>query len=239
MEQSTTFHGFIPVEVRGWNVTSLLGRGGQSIAYAVNNKEGSSTCVAKQFMKRDDYASEILALQNLATVPDIEVNIPHVIADIDEPEKLPVVVVTPYSQNLVPYEEGKMTWSIHYIQLIQVLQAAHNKCNMIHRDVKPANILLNGENLILSDWASSCKLDDKDKLRKWQGTEGYSDQQSSRVGDLRAAVRTIFSMYRGYVIKGYEDEAWERAETEPTWRRLMSAADACNYDEMIEICSNM
>jgi serine/threonine protein kinase len=56
-------------------------------------------------------------------------------------------------------------------QLISALFTCHEQAKVIHRDIKPQNLMLNGENLMLVDFGTSKIFeDDNDTVYDTEGT---------------------------------------------------------------------
>lgn len=146
-----------------------------------------------------------------------------------------ILVVQPVGHPVLPVKGGRSVQKDHLMQLIFILKHAHQS-GLQHRDVKPDNIYLFGESLILNDWGSACGLEEEDSF---QGTPGFCDPPSFEGGgvvrDLRSAVRAAWSMCRNQ-FPDHEDPCfWDFLEQEDrasVWVNAWTQANNRNYTEL-------
>jgi hypothetical protein len=146
-----------------------------------------------------------------------------------------ILVLQPVGHPVLPVKGGRSIQGDHLIQLIFILKHAHQS-GLQHRDVKPDNIYLVGESLILNDWGSACGLKEEEP---WQGTPGFCDPPSFEGGgvarDLRSAVRAAWAMCRNQ-FPDHEDPCfWDFLEQEDrasVWVNAWTQANNKNYTEL-------
>jgi hypothetical protein len=74
-----------------------------------------------------------------------------VIAETVTTERLHVLVVSPWADCIEPIPSGSSVDGQHITDLVRVLQIVHTRLQICHRDVKPWNIYIYDNNIILSD----------------------------------------------------------------------------------------
>lgn len=112
------------------------------------------------------------------------------------------LVVTPVGNPVKSYccNTGKLVFGKHFGELVDALKLAHEH-DIIHCDVKPGNIFLTDDDVILlNDWGSS-KITGPGSSEAWEGTIGFSvspqemlahPNWSGEIRDLVALVRTAY-----------------------------------------------
>jgi len=222
-----------PTTSTEWVLEDALGRGGFSNAYSVRRKTDSQLCVMKDFRSVVECANERKILEllvDVGNVPKVEWFGVH----------SNLLIVSPVGARLLPYRGGCRTTGLHYGQLVDIVKAAHEK-NIVHRDIKPGNIYLVGDNVLLNDWGSACVLEGGCSYT-WVGTQCYGDRPAAEddylpsfVDDLRALTRTLYTLVYHELPPEQDDTVgfWNARKTENsgTWSKLWVHADSCDYDQ--------
>lgn len=186
----------------------------------------------------------------LATVPNIPI-----VVDFKEP----YFVMAPLAED---FSSGPHLFGCRYAcQLLDTLQAAH-QAGYIHRDVRPANILRHGGNVLLVDWAFAVKVEKSEVPRPAVTFEGTvscaSDAQLDQLAalhtalvpreadDLCALVRSVMLLYisglpaalppdeNGMARAVALKEWWQKRQI-GIWHELNKAAEACEYAAMRDL----
>lgn len=151
-----------------------------------------------------------------------------------------ILVVQPIGTPVLPVKGGQTVRGKHLRQLVWILQQAH-VAGLQHRDIKPDNIYLVGDSLLLNDWGSATTLEGE---AAWQGTPGFCDPPtfngSGNVRDLRAAVRTAWSLVRNqFPLTDKEDpNFWsflEKSEEQCVWTEAWVRANEANYEKLANV----
>lgn len=201
--------GYEPLMLVNWTVESFLGRGSAGEVYSVVKKDaGKKRCVLKKFtFNPAAFQKELFSLQQFKQcglqrfIPILEDH-----GEIPGQNKLPYLISYPCGNVMSPVNKDS-PWVFstrHMLDLIDVLQVVHQPpINLIHRDIKPHNIFLYNEDVILSDWGQAAT---KGSPIAWAGTDSYADpvylqndidqHTPCPEEDLRALVRTFFVFYR-------------------------------------------
>ncbi|ELR12999.1 uncharacterized protein ACA1_096710 [Acanthamoeba castellanii str. Neff] len=145
-----------------------------------------------------------------------------------------------------------------FVQLINILEQAHKKCGLVHRDVRLNNFfrIKGTTQVFLNDWGSAAAagvLADFDGalqhapdeiLDSWESGDQYRPAFSH---DLEMVVRTVFhstNMMTFREIEAEEDVQKLRAfwahHLEPAvWQRMLQAAQACQYAALKAIIAEL
>src|SRR3954454_2399081 len=150
-------------EVAGYRIESLIGRGGMGVVYrAVHKHLGRPVALKllapgltgdfRERFVRESRAAASLSHPNIVTVYDA--------GDADGVLWIAMQLVEGSDLRLLLREEGKRpAEEVVRIteQVASALDAAHT-AGLVHRDVKPANILLNGKHAWLTDFGLTKRL---------------------------------------------------------------------------------
>jgi serine/threonine protein kinase len=125
------------------------------------------------------------------------------------------------------------------VDLVKVLRIAHTKLGICHRDVKPANIFIYEDKIILNDWGSAC-IAERPVL--WEGTVGFYTKYTGEhcpdfADDLIAFVKSAYLMLFNCCLPRTDiDSFWNEHivnNTNTVWYECYNHAKAKNYDALI------
>jgi hypothetical protein len=147
---------------------------------------------------------------------------------------LPALILHPVATPVRPAKDGVRASRADFIRLADVLQHAHDR-GFCHRDVKPSNILKDGDRILLIDWSSSGY---SYVSVAWVGTRPfYEDKHGQEYeprpeDDLIALVRSVYVMYTGDTAY---DELVTRMESSRLWHRALEYAVRLDYDRVKKV----
>ena len=128
-------------------------------------------------------------------------------------------------------------------ELVEIVRSAHGH-GVIHRDIKPQNVYLSGETMLLNDWSSAVKKN-RDSL-SWEGTYGFSVSTAERefrslsaeARDLVSVVRTAYVLLFRVAMPPSDDQQaaiqyWRQTIRDGTvWAQALSFAKAGDYEQL-------
>jgi serine/threonine protein kinase len=147
--------------------------------------------------------------------------------------------VSPWADLVEPLTNGRQVYGHHLVDLVRVLQIAHTKLGICHRDVKPANIFIYKDKIILNDWGSACTA--KEPVL-WEGTKGFYTKYTGEkypefADDLIAFVKSAYLMVFNCCLPWTDvDSFWNERiinNTNTVWNKCYNHATAKNYDALI------
>lgn len=207
-----------PDQIGPWQVINRLGSGGMGIVYlGTNGTRSAAIKVVRDFLLEDvNYKARLN--REVATLKKVKSKFVAEIIDSDV-ESIPAWIATNYvdgpSLKTAIENEGKLTeaeWIEFAIGIISALEAVH-KLGVIHRDIKPNNILLSNYGPKLIDFGISFS-NDATSLTKtgiltgtsaWFAPEQFLDRTLTTAVDIFAAGSVLFFAATGQLPWGKED----------------------------------
>lgn len=211
--------------------STLLGEGVSSKVYAVHDKP---SLVLKIFRKTDDAPREAAMLKKLK-----EWEIEHVpCLEAEDPRSTMALVLSPRSQD---FRLSQFTLR-HALQTLKTLKKLHDH-NYVHRDIRPANLLLDGNDVLVNDWGFAVSIEGEhpysgafvhasDRVLEHfaAGAKGSFDFKPA--DDLVSLVRTVFVFVFPQVAEKLHEIIQKRPRFSPqaaqelqgTWKKVMPLA---------------
>jgi serine/threonine protein kinase len=241
--------GYEDVEVPDWTLKDILGHGRFATVYKAQHEHMEHDVVLKMFKIDDDSVreSEVSTLTSLRAMGVRNIPVVEELCPSATDEKC-FLAVSPIGSPILPVMGGDHTNGTHWATLVRVLQAAH-RAGIAHRDVKPDNIFLHGDSIVLNDWGSSCVIG---QSIRFAGTPAYCVDRPGEDGchvptassDLLALVRSVYSMLTLRVPpeEGHDDIAsfWRRSFRDGTvWHEAIASAVNADYDALCDALAKM
>ena len=157
-------------------------------------------------------------------------------------QKYRALMSLPLCVPIRPRRGGSLLRRKHFLQLLDTLEALHAG-RMFNCDIKPSNVLMHGDNVVLCDWGSAAFAIGDDPLPKRSvGTIGYCDftllepAPPSASHDLMALVRTVYSNYTLQHVSSDQNTAnafWEENfRQDSLWWNAMKYAREADYTKL-------
>ena len=152
--------------------------------------------------------------------------------------------------------EGDSLKHYHIKSLVLLLKFLHSN-GLLHRDIRPSNLVCCNGTLTLIDFGFACKINEKTAYAGSKRTVSNSVLTKLMNGnyslvflpsdDLESVVKTLFCYLRPTVyskIKNQEDysiilQFWESSLTQPFWVDALRFARACEYDLLSDHLSSV
>jgi len=211
--------------------------------------------VIKMFEIDEEYFTELANLKKLRNILQDLPEFAHV-PKVDRAPMMLTEAITGRSYKAImtslplcvpirPKRGGKLLKRTQCLQILKTLEAVHAK-RMFHCDIKPSNILMDGDLVVLCDWGSAVFAKGTDPLPvRSVGTTGYCDftlkwpSRPNASHDLMALVRTIYANYTQQVVpcdKDKTDAFWEEAFLDSSlWKKAMQYARLANYAQLKKV----
>ena len=232
--------GYEALSVQGVSILEYLGRGGSCVALKGKLDSGETDAVVVKVFEGEDEEAMNNEQSMLTTLSEIE-NIPKclgvfpVLVDGQLSTKK-ALVCSPVGDVVLPIKYGRSSRGSHLSDLVTILEQAHRK-GIVHRDVKPENIFLVNDTVLLNDWGISCE--GSDEFIPWKGTEAYCDPPTRNdthcprpASDLRSLVRCAYAMTVLETEVPRNMDFWACRLASGLWKRGMDAADMLDYNAL-------
>lgn len=233
--------GLEELSIPGWTVSDILGHGRFASVHRAKRHDMKDEVVLKVFAGSDDSVRNAEYDALIALAKNGVRNVPVVLDRFDARsvggKEYFFLAVSPIGLTILPIVGGKHTHGGHWVVLVNVLQRAH-EMDIAHRDVKPDNIFLHDNDVLLNDWGSSCKIG---KRVPFVGTLAYCVEPPGEDGchvpsassDLRSLVRSVYSMLTMQFPPEEPEEIatfWQmRLRKDTLWQDLIQFANDANY----------
>jgi serine/threonine protein kinase len=250
--QPPSYFGYKYLHTEEFKLEKVIGQGAHTYVFEVTDKD-RKRLVVKVFEKQDEYEVELVNLRQLGNILPGSKHVPRIIRPLvmvkehTSSQEYKAIMTLPLCEVIRPQRDGLLLQRPHYLQLLHTLHKVHDE-HMYNCDVKPCNILLNGNNAVFCDWGSAVFASDGDPTslpERSVGTVGYSDfnlrvpSPPDASHDLMALVRTVYANYTDQVVPSKEDTAdsfWEeKFRNGSLWRKAMVCAQAKNYDGLEQL----
>jgi serine/threonine protein kinase len=172
-------------ELHGYRIDGVAGRGGMSVVHRAVHLETGETVALKLLrpaLARDERLRE--RLRNEGVVAGA-LRHPHVIAIHDAGPSFIAMQFVDGSdlKELAPLEPGRAARIV--AQVAEALDAVHAK-GLVHRDVKPGNVLVEGDHAYLTDFGLAREQPAVETDGRWYGTVDYAAPEQIRAQPLDA-----------------------------------------------------
>jgi serine/threonine protein kinase len=156
------------------------------------------------------------------------------------------LILTPVGKSLGTIIEKEMINGLHLRDLVQIVKIAHEK-ELFHRDIKPTNMYLNDDEILLNDWGSSKQLNTSIEKKDWLGTYGFSvttDERlkngwSDKTCDLVSVVRSAYVFVTKENPRISDDNGaafWnEKIRVGTLWHEAVLLAEQKEYDALSQL----
>ena len=163
----------------------------------------------------------------------------------------PMIVLDRVGSRVQPGHNGEIVRGSDLAQLVRLLQLVHTEMNLVHRDLKPDNIVVRNGEIYLLDWGTATKAN---KITSYAGTPGFRvsrpvhtdrgmSHKPSPADDLlqlaRAAYCMLFDIPPPSVdvcpTLDAEDEEWNNRFNSSIWIRIVSVCRVCEYSELADL----
>jgi hypothetical protein len=210
------------------------------------------TRTLKVFERPEEYRTEVDNLTRLAQILRHRAEYAHVpqlnndsskkVTDVVSGSVYCAILTLPVCSHIRPVRGGRRLKQRHIAQLLDTLEAVHSG-GMVNCDIKPANILLDGNDAVICDWGSAVfPGPDGSRPVHSVGTVGYCDYLLRKpviphpAHDLMALVRTVYANYCNELVDSNQarvDAFWAECFAEETiWMAAMKCAENCKFKKL-------
>lgn len=201
------------------------------------------------FERPEEYRTEIDNLTRLAQILRHRAEYAHVlqlnndslkkVTDVVSGSVNCAILTLPVCSHIRPRRGGRRLKKRHIAQLLDTLEAVHSG-GMVNCDIKPANILLDGNDAVICDWGSAV-FPGPDGTRPVHsvGTVGYCDFLLRKpviphpAHDLKALVRIVYANYCNELADSNQaraDAFWAGCFADKSiWKKAIKCAENGNY----------
>lgn len=239
--------GYQQYLLEGYEVVNYLGSGLTSLVFEVKSTESGKKYTAKIAKDEFNLEKEEMNLKMIASEETLKNNICHVHAMAATTTSKQALILWPVGYRVVPLKNGHFIHGGHIKQLTYLISTLHKR-GFAHRDIKPQNMYVYDDNIILNDFGSCQPLS---FTGPWEGTKEYGDCPSESTetytlvqADLRSLVRACFVMITGEEPppkEGYK-QFWDHVFSRDTvWSealRLASSAEP-NYLDLATLIARV
>ena len=241
-----------------FSIDKVIGQGAHTYVFEVSSSSvvggnEEEPCALKLFESLDEYNKELRNLNKLGDImqdrPEKE-HVPKIRKLVTVKETISgryyrALISLPLCVSIRPQRDGSLLRRKHFLQLVDTLEALHAG-RMFNCDIKPSNVLMHGDNVVLCDWGSAVFAIGDDPLPKRSvGTIGYCDftllepAPPSASHDLMALVRTVYSNYTLQHVSSDQNTAnafWEENfRQDSLWWNAMKYAREADYTKLKEM----
>ena len=252
--QPPAYFGYMHFDMAEFRIDKIIGQGAHTFVFKVS-RGNEEPCALKVFMKSDEYDTELSNLNKLHGILQNKLEFNHVpkimnfhmmVTETISGMKYGALMSLPLCVPIRPERGGRLLRSSHFLQLLNTLEAVHAG-GMFNCDIKPSNVLMHGDNVVLCDWGSAVFTIRNNPLPKRSvGTIGYCDFTLIKPAppdashDLMALVRTVYANYTGQHISSDQNMTnafWEEnfQSIDSQWTEAMNYAREVDYAKLKEM----
>eukprot|EP00597_Dinobryon_sp_UTEXLB2267_P018106 CAMPEP_0201114344 /NCGR_PEP_ID=MMETSP0812-20130820/78350_1 /ASSEMBLY_ACC=CAM_ASM_000668 /TAXON_ID=98059 /ORGANISM="Dinobryon sp., Strain UTEXLB2267" /LENGTH=499 /DNA_ID=CAMNT_0047377975 /DNA_START=426 /DNA_END=1926 /DNA_ORIENTATION=- len=245
--QPPGYFGYKRFNMKGFNINKVIGQGAHTFVFEVSSGDDDPR-VMKLFEIDEEYYTELENLNKLRDILQSRPEFAHVpkvdralmvVTEAISGRKYKVIMSLPLCVPIRPKRGGKVLTRTHCVDILNTLEAVHAE-NLFNCDIKPSNVLMDGDVVVLCDWGSAVFARGNDPLPvRSVGTIGFCDftletpSIPNASHDLMALVRTVYANYTHQVVpsdKVRADAFWKRNFLKfSIWKKAMEYARDANY----------
>ncbi len=156
----------------------------------------------------------------------------------------PVIVLVGVGQRVQPARDGEVVRGADIAKLVRLLQVVHEGLQIVHRDIKPDNIVMVDGEIYLLDWGSAAAAHVHTPYVATSGfrlTGSIAMRAPKPEDDLLQLARSAYCMLFNrqplapILCKSFATESneWSTRLASQLWQDILSASRARKYDELI------
>ena len=252
--QPPAYFGYMHFDMTGFSIDKIIGQGARTYVFKVS-RGNEEPCALKVFENLDEYDTELSNLNQLHGILQNKLEFNHVpkimnfhmmVTETISGKKYRALMSLPLCVPIRPERGGRLLRSSHFLQLLNTLEAVHAG-GMFNCDIKPSNVMMHGDNVVLCDWGSAVFTIGDDPLpKRTVGTIGYCDftlikpSPPDASHDLMALVRTVYANYTFQHVPSDQNTAnefWEEnfRSIDSQWTKAMNYAREVDYAKLREM----